>query len=67
MILREFKQRLKNLYGRYEMYLLPVIKFTVALVFFLWINANMGYMEELKNIYILLISALICSILFLRG
>ena len=63
MILREFKQRLKNLYGRYEMYLLPVIKFTVALVFFLWINANMGYMEELKNIYILLISALICSIL----
>ena len=62
-VLQIFKQRLKNLYGRYEMYLLPVIKFAVALVFFMWINAKFGYMAQLKNIYILLIAALICSIL----
>ena len=62
-VLQVFKQRLKNLYGRYEMYLLPVIKFTIALVFFMWINAKIGYMEQLKSIYILLIAALICSIL----
>ena len=61
--LLEFKQRLKNLYGRYEIYLLPVIKFVIALVYFIWINANMGYMRQLDNIFVVLILALVCSIL----
>lgn len=61
--LLELKQKIKNLYGQYEIYLLPVIKFTVALVYFIWINANMGYMSQLDNVFIVLILALICSIL----
>lgn len=61
--LLELKQKIKNLYGQYEIYLLPVIKFAVALVYFIWINANMGYMSQLNNVFIVLILALICSIL----
>ena len=45
------------------MYILPVMKFVLALVYFLWINANMGYMSRLNNVFLVLILALICSIL----
>lgn len=61
--LLEFKQRIKGLYAKYEMYLLPLMKFILALVYFIWINANMGYMKALNNVFIVLILALICSIL----
>ncbi len=61
--LLEFKQKLKNLYGRMELYLMPVFKFAVAFVYFLWINENMGYMTQLNSIFVLLILALICCIL----
>lgn len=59
----EFKQKLKNIYGEYEIYLLPVVKFAVALVYFMWINESMGYMNQVNNIFVVLILALICSIL----
>ena len=61
--LLEFKQKLKDLYGKMELYLMPVFKFAVALVYFLWINENMGYMPELNSIFVILILALICCIL----
>ena len=61
--LLELKQKIKNLYGEYEIYILPFLKFVLALVYFIWINANMGYMEQINNIFIVLILALICSIL----
>ena len=34
----EFKQKLKNLYGKLEVYLTPVFKFGLALLYFMWIN-----------------------------
>ena len=61
--LLEFKQKIKGLYGQYEIYILPFLKFIVALVYFVWINMNMGYMSQLDNIFIVLILALVCSIL----
>ena len=42
--LLEFKQKIKGLYAKYEMYLQPLMKFVLALVYFIWINSNMGYM-----------------------
>ena len=44
--LLELKQKIKNLYGQYEIYILPFLRFVLALVYFLWINANMGYMTQ---------------------
>ncbi|MDO5134850.1 MAG: hypothetical protein Q4D55_02250 [Eubacteriales bacterium] len=61
--LLEFKQKIKNFYGQYEGYLLPVFRFVLALLYFVWINSNMGYMTQLDNLFIVLILALICSIL----
>ena len=61
--LLEVKQKIKNLFSNYEIYIMPVIKFAMALVYFIWINANMGYMTQLNNMFVLLILALICSIL----
>ena len=58
--LLELKQKIKNLYSQYEIYILPFLKFVLALVYFIWINANMGYMEQINNIFIVLILALIC-------
>ena len=45
--LLELKQKIKNLYSQYEVYILPVLRFILALVYFEWINANMGYMTQL--------------------
>ena len=61
--LLEFKQKLKGLYAQYEIYLLPLLKFILAAVYFTWINTNMGYMKQLDNIFVILILALVCSIL----
>lgn len=61
--LLEFKQRLKQFYGRYEMIFQPIVKFAVALLYFMWINANMGYMAQLDSIFVILILALVCCIL----
>ncbi|MDO4677969.1 MAG: hypothetical protein Q4B00_04990 [Eubacteriales bacterium] len=61
--LLELKQKIKNLYGQNEIYILPVLKFALALTYFLWINEKMGYMSQLNNLFIVLILALICSIM----
>lgn len=61
--LLEFKQKIKGLYGQYEIYILPFLKFLVAFIYFIWINLNMGYMSQINNIFIILILALICAIL----
>lgn len=61
--LLEFKQKIKRFYAKYEMYLQPLMKFALALIYFIWINSNMGYMTALDNIFVVLILALICSIL----
>ena len=60
--LLEFKQKLKGLFAQYEVYVMPLLKFVLALVYFMWINSNMGYMRALDNIVVVLILALICSV-----
>lgn len=61
--LLEIKQRIKGFYGQYEIYFLPLLKFILSMVYFFWINENMGYMSQLNNIFIVLILSLICCIL----
>ena len=61
--LLEIKQNIKRFYGEYEVYILPVPKFALAFVYFLWINSNMGYMKQLDNIFVILVLALVCAIL----
>lgn len=62
-VLLELRERLRGFYGKYESYLLPVIKFLLGLTVFWLINANIGYMERLDSTPLILVMALACSIL----
>lgn len=55
------KQYLKKIYGRYEVYLVPVLKFMLALISVLLINRSLGFMEKINNAAAVLVVALMCS------
>ena len=61
--LLELKDRLKSFYSKYEIYMMPVLKFVLAFVLFFVINKNIGFMERLDSLPVILILALLCSIL----
>lgn len=55
------KQMLMTLYGKYEVYITPLLKFLLALISLLLINARLGYMESIDKLTVVLIVALMCS------
>lgn len=57
------KEQLKNIYSKYEVYIVPLLKFITAFVFLLQINSKLGYMNKIDNVAIVLIVALMCSFL----
>lgn len=57
------KEHIRNFYGKYEVYLIPLFKFLLALLSLLSINGAWGYMERLKSFPVVLVSALLCSFL----
>lgn len=61
--LLELREKLKWIYSRNEVFILPAIKFVLALIVFGTINAQMKYMARLDNIAIVLVVALMCSFL----
>lgn len=62
-LLLELREKIKQAYGRYSTFLLPVLKFLLAFILFKGINASMGFVKELDSIFLLLILSLICSIM----
>ena len=60
LVLRE---QLKRFYGKYEVYITPVLRFLLAFMSFSMINHAIGYMSALNSIAIVLILALLCSFL----
>lgn len=61
--LLEIREKIKIILGKYDIYIFPILKFIVALIAFLMINGNVGFMSRLKNPGIVLILALMCSFL----
>lgn len=61
--LLEYREKMKLFLGKYDIYLFPVLKFALALIAFLAINANVGFMSRLTNPGIALILALMCAFL----
>ncbi len=55
------KQILMTLYGRYEVYITPLLKFLLAFISLLLINSRLGYMESIDKLTVVLIVALMCS------
>ncbi len=59
--LLEIRERLRNFYGRYEVYVTAGIKFLLGLLVFFLINGQLGFREQLNHPAVALILALICS------
>lgn len=62
-VLLEMKEKLKLVYSKYEILILPVVKFLLAFITLNALNGRMGYMTRLDDVVIVLIVALLCSFL----
>lgn len=65
--LLEVKGFIKRFYERYDVYVKPVLKFILALVNFLLMNAKVGFMQQLRSPLIAVVLALICAFLPLNA
>lgn len=59
--LLEIRERLREFYAKYTIYIVSVLKFIAALVVLLLLNAQIGSMEQLMSPLIVIIAALFCS------
>lgn len=59
----EIKDKVMKFYSAYETYLFPAVKFVLALITFLLINKNVGFMEKINSPVIALVLALFCCLL----
>lgn len=55
------KQYLKKFYGKFEVYLIPLMKFLLSLISLTMINGKLGFMERLNDTTVVLVMALMCS------
>lgn len=60
--LLEIKEKIKNIYGKYDIYLKPLLKFILALCVFWMINGNIGYMARINSLPVTLALSLACAI-----
>ena len=58
-----FKENLKVFYGRYDMIIMPFLKFILVLCAVLLINSKVGYLQVFSNPFIPVIIALFCTLL----
>lgn len=61
--LLEIKEKMVRIYGKYEAYITPLLRFVLALAAFLLIQGNLGYMKSLSTTPVALILAAVCSVL----
>jgi hypothetical protein len=57
------REKLKEIYGKYDIYITPLIKFVFALLALIMINSELGYMDKLSNPLIVIVLCLICTLL----
>lgn len=58
-----FKEKIRLVYGKYSMFILPIFKFALILVALILMNINIGYLDILKNPFFIFIIAVFCSVL----
>lgn len=61
--LLEIREKLKLIYSKNEVFILPIAKFLLAFVTLTIINGRFGFMSSIDKLPIVLISALFCSFL----
>ena len=60
------KEYIKQIYAKNQAYIDPVLKFLLAMIIFLMINAKIGYMERIDSMVVVLVAALFCSFMPLK-
>lgn len=65
--LMELRERLKNFYEDYDFVIRPVFRFVLALISLIALNNQIGYLEVLNQVFVVLILAVICAILPING
>ncbi|MST75589.1 hypothetical protein FYJ75_11265 [Roseburia sp. MUC/MUC-530-WT-4D] len=65
--LLEYKDKIIRFYENYETYMYPAFKFVIALITFLLINTNIGFMTAISTFPVALILALVCCLLPQNG
>ena len=58
-----FKEKIRLIYGKYSMFILPIFKFVLILAALTLMNINIGYLDILKNPFFIFIIAVFCSVL----
>ncbi len=61
--LLEIREKVKLIYSRNEVFIIPIAKFLLAFVTLTIINGRIGYMSSIDKLPIVLIAALFCSFL----
>ena len=61
--LLELREKIKLIYSKNEVFILPVVKFLLAFIALNMINGKLGYMNRLDNVLIVLLISLFCSFL----
>ncbi len=65
--LLKLRENLKNIYKSADVYILPAFKFLLAFAVFYLINKNIGYLEVMNSMFIVVILSLVCAILPVNG
>lgn len=61
--LLEVREFIKRFYVKYNVYVKPVLKFALALVSFMMLNNQIGFMQQLRSPLVSIVLALICAFL----
>lgn len=57
------KEKCKEFYGRYDIYINPVLKFILAFLALWMLKGTLGYVTKLGSLPVILVVALLCSLL----
>ena len=63
MALFVFREKVKDFYSKYDVFILPVLRFLLGFAAFHLINKDLGYMAKINNVLVELVLALACSVL----
>ncbi len=63
IFLLELKEKIKKVFNRYNTYIIPAVRFVIALVSMILLNVYIGYMPILKNPLAALAVAVVCAFL----
>ena len=58
-----FRERLKEFYGRFDIFIIPLLRFLLAITAYTVINRNIGYMEKLDSPTVVLAVSLVNAVM----